>query len=242
MTALARTFQHICVAAALVASAMASTPAHAWLGALAKLGSAGGKAATVGKGAAAGGAAVASTEIATGANAAAKVGKVGAGADQAAGVGAHSADELSKASGLGKAVPDDIAAMLSTPGKTLLDVPDTGARAWLATPPSKLTAADANLMVTDYVKLLQGKPAKGPSKPSTQPVESAAQKAPEVQIPGMTPPNQVPWHSVELLARAAHIGHRAAQSELNRLCSGAEKSAQRPAQCTTATTTAARKP
>ncbi len=232
MTRTVRTQVRSIVAAVCVLSALVASPAaHAWLGALAKLGSAGGKAATVGKGAAAGGAAVAGAEMATGANAAAKV-------------GAHSADELSKASGLGKAVPDDIAGMLSTPGKALADVPDTGARAWLATPPSRLKPGDADLMVTDYVKLLQGKPANGPANRQAAAGETASKKPSETPISGQTPASQIPWHAIELLARAAHLGHRSAQSELNRVCQGADKSAQRAPQCPTpaSTTAIARKP
>ncbi len=213
-------------------------------GAWVKLGSAGGKVAAVGKGAAAGGAAVAGAEMATGANAIAKVGAVGGSAEGATAAGAQSADELSKAFGLGKAVPDDMAAMLTTPGKTLADVPDTGARAGLATPLSKLKASNADLLVTDYVKLLQGKPAIGPANRPVTAGQAASKKTPEMLISGHTLSAQVPWHAIEVLARAAHLGHRAAQNELSRLCQGTDQSAQRPAQCAatpTPTTSVARK-
>lgn len=206
-----------------LALGLAPTTSHAFWGLLGKLGSAAGKAGTVGKGAAAGGAAVAGAEVAEGANAAAQAAKAAnaANAAKAAEGGAKaatSAEELSKASGLGKAVPDDIAAMMTTKGKTLLDVPDPGTRAWLSTPATKLGPADADLMVRDYVKLLEGKPATGPAKATDKAAEKAASSSTAPKLPTSTPVNTIPWHAVELIARAAHIGHRGAQSELDRLC------------------------
>jgi hypothetical protein len=208
-----------------LALSLAPTTSHAFWGLLGKLGSAAGKAGAgaAGKGAAAGGAAVAGAEVAQGANAAGKAAKLGAASEGAAAAeggakAATSADELSKASGLGKAVPDDIAAMMTTKGKTLLDVPDPGTRAWLGSPATKLGPADADLMVRDYVKLLEGKPAGGPAKAGDKVADKAASASTAPKLPGNTPVNTIPWHAVELLARAAHIGHRGAQSELDRLC------------------------
>ena len=207
-------------AVVLAAAAVAPGPAHAWLGALSKLGSAAGKgAATAGKGAAAGAGAVGGVEAVQGANAAAKAGK---GAAAAEGAAAASADDISRASGLGKAVPDEVAAMLSTPGKTLLDVPDPGARSWLGRPASKLHPTDADLMVRDYAALLEGKPAAGP-RPA---IERTAAAPREPQLPTSRPPSQVPWYAFELVARAAHLGHTGARAEKERLC---RSTAARPA-------------
>jgi hypothetical protein len=212
-----------------LALGLAPTTSHAFWGLLGKLGSAAGKAGTVGKGAAAGGAAVAGAE---GANAAAQAAKAAnaAKAGTAAEGGAKaatSAEELSKASGLGKAVPDEIAAMMTTKGKALLDVPDPGTRAWLSTPATKLGPADADLMVRDYVKLLEGKPATGPVKTT----DKAANASTAPKLPTNTPASTIPWHAVELLARAAHIGHRGAQSELDRLCRTASLNTSAPTYC-----------
>lgn len=221
----------LCLAVLVLATAVITPlPAHAWLGALSKLGSAAGKgAATAGKGAAAGAGAVGGVEAMQGANAAAKAGK---GAVAAEGAAAASADDISRASGLGKAVPDEVAAMLSTPGKTLLDVPDPGARSWLGRPAAKLNPADADLMVRDYAALLQGKPAAGPR----QAIERTAANPREPQLPTTRPPSQVPWYAFELVARAAHLGHAGAKAEKERLC---RSTATRPAwgdACTPAST------
>lgn len=205
-----------------LALGLAPTTSHAFWGLVGKLGSAAGKAGAgaAGKGAAAGGAAIAGAEVAEGANAAAHAAKAAKATTAAEGSAkaATSAEELSKASGLGKAVPDDIAAMMTTKGKTLLDVPDPGTRAWLGTPATKLDPADADLMVRDYVKLLEGKPASGPAKAGDKVADKAASASTAPKLPSNTPVNTIPWHAVELLARAAHIGHRGAQSELDRLC------------------------
>jgi hypothetical protein len=69
-------------------------------------------------------------------------------------------------------------------------------------------------MVRDYVKLLEGKPATGPAKAT----DKAASASTAPKLPTNTPTSTIPWHAVELIARAAHIGHRGAQSELDRLC------------------------
>ena len=212
----------------LVLAAALPLPAHAWLGALGKLGSAAGKGAagTAGKGAAAGAGAVVGAEALEGASHAAKAAKAGAAAE--GGAAATSAEQLSKASGLGKAVPDDVAAMLSTPGKTLLDVPDPGTRSWLGMPSAKFSAVDTDLMVRDYVSLLEGKAAAGPRVRAPAAAEKKVQAA---QLPTNKPSSQVPWYALELLARAAHLGHRQAQLELDRLCSSAPPGKLPGAQC-----------
>ncbi|QTD44651.1 hypothetical protein [Ottowia testudinis] len=228
---------------ALLAAMLAPPAAHAFWGALGKLGSLGGKAATsaagkgaaatAGKGVAAGGASVAGVELAEGA---AQAGKAGAG------LAAHSGDDIARASGLGKAVPDELAAMLRTPGKTLLDVPDAGARHWLSTPTSKLGAADADLMVTDYVRLLEGKSALGPAAaPATPAAAKAGRRTaapPAPKLPTERPASSVPWHAAELLVRAAHLGHTGAQQELDRLCRAPAAQAT-PAACAQRKPTAA---
>ncbi|MDO5693235.1 MAG: hypothetical protein Q4G70_12310 [Pseudomonadota bacterium] len=190
-------------------------PAHAFWGLLGKVGSAGGKAAatagktaagTAGKGAAAGGAAVAGAEAA---NTGAQAAKAGAG------LAAQSGDDIARASGLGKAVPDEVSAMLHTPGKTLADISDPGTRSWLSLPPGQLHASDAPLMVTDYARLLEGKPAKGPKAADTT---QQAANVPPARLPTSTPPSQVPWQAIELLLHAARMGHQGTQSEWKRLC------------------------
>ncbi|MES2584958.1 MAG: hypothetical protein V4627_19700 [Pseudomonadota bacterium] len=199
-------------------------PAHAIWGLLGKVGSGASKAAGVagkgaagaaGKGAATGGAAVAGAELAT---EGALVAKTGAATSTVA-------DDLARASGLGKAVPDDIAAMALGSGKTLAEVPDLGARAWLATPTKQLGRADADLMVHDYVRLLEGKAAKG------RPVQPAVTPAPVAKLPSTKPSAEVPWYAVELLVRAVHLGHKGAQAELDRLCAGAVSPTTISAQC-----------
>lgn len=215
--------------ALLTAAALLAAPqAHALWGVLGKLGKAG---STAGKGAGtaakAGGAAAVGAEASEGAALASQAAKaVATGADEA-----WTAAQLSKASGLGPAVPDEVAAMLRTPGKTLADVPDPGTRAWLSTPPSRARPGDAELMVHDYVKLLEGRPAGGPVQKA--PAQPAA-------VPTRHPPASVPWHALELLARAAVHGHRGAQSELDRLCATPQARQQHPATC--ARPTQARKP
>jgi hypothetical protein len=207
------------IALLAAAALLAVPPAHAFWGVLGKLGKA---SATAGKGAGtaakAGGAAAVGAEAAEGASLASQAAKAGAaGADEAG-----SAAQLSKASGLGPAVPDEVAAMLRTPGKTLADVPDPGTRAWLSTPPSRARPGDPELMVHDYVKLLEGRPAAGPAQ--KVPAQPAA-------LPTRHPPSGVPWHALELLARAAVHGHRGAQSELDRLCATPQARQQHPGTC-----------
>ncbi len=125
---------------------------------------------------------------------------------------AHSGEDIAHASGLGKAVPEDVASMLHSTGKTLSDVPDAGARAWLSTPIEQLQKTDANHMVTDYVKLLEGKATVGPTSTGTQLAGKAPTKA------AKHPPETVPWYAVQLLVRAVHLGSRWASAELNRVC------------------------
>jgi hypothetical protein len=206
-------------------------PAHAIWGLLGKLGAGAGKAAgtvgkgaagVAGKGAATGGAAVAGAELAA---------VEGAQAAKAGVLATQSADDLARATGLGKAVPDEIAAMAYTPGRTLADVPDLGVHSWLSTPIKQLNRADADLMVSDYVRLLEGKAAQG--RPATLAAKSAtpaaATKAPK--LPTTKPAAQVPWHAVELLVRAAHLGHKGAQTELSRLCSSTGTPMSTSAEC-----------
>ncbi|MGC1173610.1 hypothetical protein [Polaromonas sp.] len=216
------------ISALLVLTAFLPLPAHAWLGALGKLGSAAGKgvAGAAGKGAATGAGAVVGAEALEGASHAAKAAKAGAAAE--GGAAATSAEQLSKATGLGKAVPDDVAAMLSTPGKTLLDVPDPGTRSWLGMPSAKFSAADTDLMVRDYVSLLEGKAAAGPQ---VRAPTAAAKKVQPAQLPANKPASQVPWYALELVARAAHLGHRQAQLELDRLCNSTPPGKLPGAQC-----------
>jgi hypothetical protein len=222
--------------AALLALALLPAPSYAFWGLLGKLGSAAGKGAgaagAAGKGAAGAAGVAGAVEVAQGANTAAKAAKVAGAAELGAGdvaaaagaaerntaAGVMSADELSRASGLGKAVPDEVAAMMAAPGRKLSDVPDAGTRSWLSLPRKQLTATDADLMVHDYVKLLEGRPAAGPpprrAKASIESEKVAAAKP----MPPHRPATDVPWHAVELLVRAAHAGHAGARDELNKLC------------------------
>jgi hypothetical protein len=214
-------------------ASLAPSPAHAWLGALAKLGSAAGKAGTgaAGKGAAAGGAAIAGAEVANGVGAAGKAAATAGGAaDDAARLGATSADDVSRASGLGAAVPDEVRALMN-PGKTLADVPDPGTRAWFGLPRQQLTAQDADLMVRDYVALLEGKAAKGPiqspvksqTNNKTANVQTTSPTPTPVQLPSNKPASHIPWHAVELLLRAAHVGHSGARQEAQRICADSKQ-------------------
>jgi hypothetical protein len=231
------------LAAALLAAGLLSLlplPSHAFLGALAKIGSAVGKGAgaagAAGKGAAGAVGAVGVMEATQGANAAAKAAKVVGAGDSVAAAGAAeraamagageqrmaagvaTADDISRSTGLGKAVPDDIAAMLSTPGKTLGDVPDAGTRSWLSMPKKQVTVADADLMVRDYVRLLEGQPAAGPPARRARLSIEQEKALAERPVPPHRPTRDVPWHAVELLVRATHAGHAGARNELNRLC------------------------
>lgn len=221
-------------AAAVLVLSLAAAPAQAWLGVLGKLGSAAGKGAagTAGKGAAAGAGVVAGTEAVQGANAAAKAAKAGGAAELGAGdaafaagaaernaaMGAASADDIARQSGLGKAVPDDVAAMLASPGKKLSDIPDAGTRSWLSLPRKQLTAVDADLMVHDYVRLLEGRPAAGPPLRRAKASAEAEKVSASRPMPPHRPQANIPWHAVELLVRAAHAGHAGARNELNKRC------------------------
>ena len=233
---LRRTALHGGCLAALLALSVLPAPSHAFWGALGKLGSAAGKGAgaagAAGKGAAGAAGVAGAVEVTQGANAAAKAAKaagaaeLGAGdmaaaagaAERNAAAGAMSAEELSRASGLGKAVPDEVAAMLSAPGRKLSEVPDVGTRSWLSLPRKQLTATDADLMVHDYVKLLEGKPAAGPPRLRAKVSIESEKAAAARPVPPHRPVADVPWHAVELLVRAAHAGHAGARNELNTLC------------------------
>jgi hypothetical protein len=172
-------------------------PSWAFLGLLSKVGKLAkvGKAASVGKGGAAAGAAVVGADAVEGAAAANRVLPT-------------SAEALSRASGLGKAVPDEVAAMLKTPGKTLSDIPDPMVNRWLSASPHTQTLADANGMMIDVQRLSSGKTAIGkpvqthPTAAETQPVAGRA----------------LPWYAIELTLRAAHLGHRAAMLQRASIC------------------------
>ncbi|RYX94395.1 MAG: hypothetical protein EOO28_15205 [Comamonadaceae bacterium] len=233
----------VLAAGVTLTTATFTPPAHAWLGALAKLGKAGsaagkgaaGAAGAAGKGAAAGGGALAGADALEAANAAGHVGKTARAGTAAEGAGASAAtaEEISKASGLGKAIPDDIAAMLTTPGKTLNDIPDTGVRSWLEMPAGRFGNTDTNLMMRDYARLVEGKPALGPpqtvkARTLAPPAPVAAHGANASKLPARTPEGNTPWFAVELLVRAAHLGHKNAQTELKRLCSSQTTAPTRP--------------
>ncbi|AYQ26978.1 MULTISPECIES: hypothetical protein [unclassified Polaromonas] len=227
---------HSSCLAALLALTLLPAPSYAFWGLLGKVGSTAGKGAAAagaaGKGAAGAAGVAGAVEVTQGANAAAKAAKaagaaeLGAGdvaaaagaAERNAAAGAMSADELSRASGLGKAVPDDIAAMLTAPGRKLSDVPDAGTRSWLSLPRKQLTATDADLMVHDYVKLLEGRPAAGPPRRRASASIETEKALAARPVPPHRPVADVPWHAVELLVRAAHAGHVGARNELNKLC------------------------
>lgn len=146
---------------------------------------------------------------------------LGKSADNAAagktGAAALSADELSKASGLGKAIPDNVASMmLHTPGKTLADIPDIGAKTWLSKPVTTHLASDAEFLMRDYYLLLQGKPALGPAVSSKKAeLKEIVNSSKAIQKHGK---NTIPWYAVELLIRAAHLGYRLAEKELAEKC------------------------
>jgi hypothetical protein len=193
----------------------APLPAHAFWGVLGKLGSSAGKtgAATAGKtGAAAGTAGVVGVEAEAAAAAAAKAAKS---ADNLHPNGAPAtAEQISAQSGLGKAVPAEVEAMLyGGGGRTLKSVPDAGVRDWLQMPYRASAASPkATEMMHDYVRLLEGKPAMGPKPTNT------SAKVPEPLLPHTKPARDVPWYAIELVLRAAHMGHIGAQREVDRLC------------------------
>jgi hypothetical protein len=167
-------------------------PSWAFLGLLSKAAKVG-KAASVGKGGAAAGAAVVGADTV----------EAAATANRAL---PNSAEALSKASGLGKAVPDEVAAMLKTPGKTFNDIPDPMVNRWLSASPHTQTLADANGMMIDAERLSQGKSAIG--KPAQTHQAAAVAK----------PARAVPWYAIELTLRAAHLGHRVAMLQRARIC------------------------
>ncbi|MET0542762.1 MAG: hypothetical protein ABWZ88_13520 [Variovorax sp.] len=198
-------FRHRAPLAALaLAGALAlPAPAHAFWGALAKLGGAGKAAGTVGKGAAVG---------VVGAEGAAQVAARGAGttatlADDAAHLGSRSAGEYSA---VNAALPPEVAAYLNKPARDL-------------------TPRETAAIMSDYQKMVEragrtgdfaaierapnsvGAPRALGEKPATPaaPV-NAANAAPSSA--GLPP------EAFRLLAHAAHGGHREAQRELDALC------------------------
>lgn len=129
---------------------------------------------------------------------------------------AISAEEISKASGLGKAVPDNIAAlMIHTPGKTLADVEDMGVKAWLTKPTASYVASDAQGLMRDYELLLQGKPALGPLGSTTLTFKQTLKTSEKTQAAAQ---HTLPWYAPELLIRAAHLGDKLAQKKLEEQC------------------------
>jgi hypothetical protein len=208
-----RTFSVLLALACL----MPPAPAHAIWGLLGKLGGAAAKGGTAAKGAAAAGATAAGTAEIMGAGAqgakaaggaAAGASEVSTTASQTAKLGAMSAEDLSKASGLGKAVPDEITFMMNS-GKVLADIPDLKVQAWLKKPWRELQPTQAHLMVEDYVRLLEVNPKNAKNVAS-------AQKS----VPTKTASSDISWYQYELIARAAHLGHVGAQQEQARLCRG----------------------
>ncbi|MEJ8846461.1 hypothetical protein [Variovorax rhizosphaerae] len=205
MNLLHRFRQRAPLAALALAGALAlPAPAHAFWGALAKLGSAGKAAGTVGKGAAVG---------VVGAEGAAQVAARGAGttaglADDVARTGARTAGEYSA---VNAALPPEVAAYLNKPARDL-------------------TPRDTAAMMSDYQRMVERAGRTGdftaleraPSssgtgrtlneKPST-PAPAGATAATAVPTSG-----GVPFEAVRLLAHAASGGHREAQRELDAIC------------------------
>jgi hypothetical protein len=177
-------------------------PSWAFLGLLSKIGKVAkaGKAASVGKGGAAAGAAFVGTDTLEGAAAANRLLP-------------DSAQALSKASGLGKAVPDEVAAMLKTPGKSLRDIPDPLVSRWLSASPQTQTMADANGMMIDVERLSSGQKTMG--IPSS--LNQAATKNTPKNSSGGSAMTMI-WYAVELTLRAAHLGHRAAMLHRIDIC------------------------
>ncbi len=213
-----KTFRIFSVLLALICLVPPS-PAHAIWGLLGKLGSVASKGGTAAKGAAAAGAgatAAGTAEImgagAQGAkvagSAAGGVSELSTAASQTSKLGAMSAEDLSRASGLGKAVPDEITFMMNS-GKVLAEIPDVKAQAWLKKPWGDLQPVQAHLMVEDYVRLLE-------VNPKTAKSLAPAQKS----VPTKAASNDISWYQFELIARAAHLGHVGAAQEQARLCRG----------------------
>jgi hypothetical protein len=169
-------------------------PSWAFLGLLSKIG----KAASVGKGGAAAGAAFVGTDTLEGAAAANRLLP-------------DSAQALSKASGLGKAVPDEVAAMLETPDKSLRDIPDPLVSRWLSASPQTQTMADANGMMIDVERLSSGQKTMGIPSSLNQ---AATKNTPKNPSGG----SAMTWYAVELTLRAAHLGHRAAMLHRIDIC------------------------
>ena len=127
----------------------------------------------------------------------------------------ESAMAISKASGLGKAVPDDIAAMMRLPARKLEDIPDAGTRSWLTPPPNAQAPNDAIFMMRDYNRIIKGRPALGPQQKSL-PLDKIPTPAFESDDPEKI--EKISWYAMELLLRAAHLGNDRAILERKRLC------------------------
>ena len=221
--------------------AMAANPAHAFFGGLinaaSKLGAAGSKVgagSSAVKGAAAGVAGVEAVEGANAVGAAARSSKAGSGVatvddiTNASGLTKPmTADEISHASGLGKAVPDEVARMMVYPEKKISDVGDKGVRSWLSVKVESLSPQDGVAIMRDYTRVLEGKAAlgrdiKGVVTNATNATSAAKLNKPEAQVP---------WHAVELVARAAHLGDKVARDEMRRLCIEMRNQKNPPAAC-----------
>jgi len=200
-------FRHRAPLAALaLAGALAlPAPAHAFWGALAKLGGAGKAAGTVGKGAAVG---------VVGAEGAAQVAARGTGttatlADDAAHLGSRSAGEYSA---VNAALPPEVAAYLNkpardrdlTPRETAAIMSDYQKMVERAGRTGDFTAIERAPNSVGAPRALGEKPA-GPAAPV-----NAANAAPSSA--GLPP------EAFRLLAHAAHGKHREAQRELDALC------------------------
>ena len=233
------------------------SPSWAFWGLLGKVGSSAGKVgsaagkvgATTGsavKGAAVG---VAGVELADTANLAAKAGKSVTGATavapelmtaeqiaKASGLErVMTADEISKASGLGKAVPDEVARMMTFPERKMSEASDAGVRSWLSAKPESLSLHDAGDIMRDYARLLGGKPALGRPEPlatRAAVAQRAARADGSSSAKANKPATEIPWLAIELLARAAHVGDKAAKDEMQRICRETGLQKNPPPACT----------
>ena len=132
------------------------------------------------------------------------------------GLRATSAEEISKASGIGQPVPDNVAAlMIHTPGKTLADIEDAGVKAWLKKPAASHISSDAQGLMRDYELLLQGKPALGPATSVSLTFQQPPKTSEKISS---TAQHAIAWYAPELLIRAAHLGDRLAQKKLEEQC------------------------
>ncbi|MEJ8854306.1 hypothetical protein WKW79_06985 [Variovorax robiniae] len=189
---------------ALAGALALPAPAHAFWGALAKLGGAGKAAGTVGKGAAVG---------VLGAEGAAQVAARGAGttatlADDAARMGSRSAGEYSA---VNAALPPEVAAYLNKPAKDL-------------------TPRDTAAMMSEYQRMVERAGRTGDFSTIERAPNSMGTSRTLNEKPSMVAPaganvatvaptsGGLPPEAVRLLAHAASSGHREAQRELDAIC------------------------